>query len=71
MRLDQMLMGLSIVTPPSNDFEEKKLSKPDKYDLDKVVTKELKKGWLVKSRSHESEGMHGVILVRRKSMQDT
>lgn len=50
----------------NKEFEEMKITRQDKDLLDKVIAKELKQGWLVKARSHDSEGNHGVVLVRRR-----
>ena len=65
MMLEHVLGALPIATAAIKDFEEKKITKQDKDILDKVIANESKKGWLVKSRSHDSEGNHGVVLVRR------
>jgi hypothetical protein len=65
MMLEYLLGANPIKTAAANDFEEKRITKQDKDVLDKVIAKESKQGWLVKSRSHDSEGNHGVVMARR------
>ena len=61
------LMRAKAHKPSANqDCEEKRISKQDKEDLDKAIAKESKQGWMVKSRSHEADGVQGVILFRKK-----
>jgi len=69
MNLEQMLRAKPINASGEKEFEEKKITKPDKDDLDKAIARECKEGWLVKSRSHQADGLHGVMLVRRKVEQ--
>lgn len=66
MNLDQLIGVKPIECAANKDFEEKRITKQDKGDLDKTIAKELKQGWQVKARSHEAEGVHGVTLIRRK-----
>ncbi|MFY9327773.1 MAG: hypothetical protein WAO76_07110 [Georgfuchsia sp.] len=71
MNLDQLIGAKSIECAANEDFEEKKITRQDKSDLDKAIAKELKQGWQVKARSHEAEGLHGVTLIRRKGQRIT
>jgi hypothetical protein len=48
------------------DTEKMRIVKPSKDELDKLISKELTKGWQVKTRTHDSEGRHGVTLFRKK-----
>lgn len=63
--MDQLMRVKLLETSANKDFEEKRISKQDKDDLEKAIAREAKNGWQVKARSHDSEGMHGVTLFRR------
>ena len=63
--LEQMLRAKPIKSAGNKEFEEKKITRPDKDALENAILKESKDGWQVKSRSHQAEGLHGVVLMRR------
>ncbi len=65
MMMEQLMRAKSLGTSANKDFEEKRISKQDKDDLEKAIAREAKSGWQVKARSHDSEGTHGVTLFRR------
>lgn len=65
MMMEQLMRDKSLETSAKKDFEEKRISKQDKNDLEKAIAREAKNGWQVKARSHDAEGMHGVTLFRR------
>ena len=66
--LTQLLCSKPINSPADQCIEEKTFSKADKNDLEKLIVTETKKGWMVKSRTHESEGVHGVVMFRRTGL---
>lgn len=68
MNLEQILRAKPINTACNKEFEEKRITKQDKDGLDKVIDMESKRGWLVKARSHDSEGNHGVVLYKKVSV---
>jgi len=65
MMMEQLMRDKSLETSAKKDFEEKRISKQDKDNLEKAIARETKNGWQVKARSHDSEGTHGVTLFRR------
>ena len=69
MMLDQLMRSKALKPSANQNFEEKRISKQDKDDLDKAIARESKQGWQVKSRSHEADGLHGVILFRKKEQR--
>lgn len=69
MMLDQLLRANAQKPSVNRDYKEKRISKQAKDDLDKAIARESKQGWQVKSRSHEAEGLHGVILFRKKEQR--
>lgn len=65
MSMQYQLGASPLNSPATREFEEKRITKQDKYLLDKTIEKESKQGWLVKARSRDSEGNHGVVLFRK------
>jgi hypothetical protein len=50
----------SFKTTNVTDTEMMRIVKSSKEKLDRLISKELKKGWQVKTRTHDSEDRHGV-----------
>jgi hypothetical protein len=53
MMMDQLMRAKSIETSANKNFEEKRISKQDKDDLEKAIVREAKNGWQIKARSHD------------------
>ena len=64
MRMYPLMMKMSRKSVANRDIEELPIARLSKSALDKEIAKELKQGWQIKSRTHDSDGLHGVTLVR-------